>query len=135
MVIDMTNKLRTYIVVGLLATTGAAALGMSAVANAYPFAPEPPGMHDRARPDSPPPGIGLGREEQTELLNLLGLDEKTFNQYLNEGNSLSDIANKQKVEVEQVISLVEKQLKERARKQAEIMVDRKGMVPPPPRGK
>ena len=131
MVIAMTNKLRTYIAAGLLVSAGAVAFGMSAVANAYPFA-EPPGMHDRGgRPEAPPPGIGMDKAEQTELLNLLGIDEKTFRQYLCEGNSLSDIAKKQNVEVERVISLIEKQLKDHARKQAETMVERKGMVPPP----
>lgn len=129
----MTNKLRTYIVAGLLLTVGAAALGMNAVASAHPFSPEPPGVHDRPRQDAPPPGLCQGKEEQAELLSLLALDENMLKTLLKEGYSLADIAKKQNVEVERVISLIEKQLNSQARKQAEIMVERKGMVPPPPR--
>jgi predicted RecB family nuclease len=76
---------------------------------------------------------GPSKEEQAQMLNLLGIDEKTFRDYVQKGKSLAEIAKRQNVEVQRVVDLLEAQLKEHAREQAEQMVNQKPMMPPPPK--
>jgi hypothetical protein len=151
---DMTKKLRSYLTVGLMMTVGGTFFSINNTVGAQPLPPEPPAMHNRAAHAMPPQEMqGPSREEHEQILKLLGISEKKFRHFVEEGKSLEEIANKQDVEICRLVDLIEEhlrrgidrdvreqriprhkaeELKEHARERAEEIVNQKPVMPPHP---